>query len=385
MKRWQYITIIITALIGVIISAELTNLHLKVLSEPEYQSFCNISERINCDTVNSSKYSEIFSVPIAHLGFLTYIFIILLAFFSMRGHPLSGLLNTFNLFIFVFCNLYSFILFYISLAIIKSFCILCCGLYIVNLILLVTALFNIKSYFTVSIACPLRGNRAFTISVISLAVFALISSLALRYITIEKKEINSKAASSRKEVVYKDIDISGSFTTGSSSAPVTIVEISDFECPFCRKAFFTVKEAISRYKDKVRFVFKNFPLGTECNPKIRHNMHPNACLAAYASVCAGEQNRFWEYIDRLMSGELGKEAYFRYANELSLDIEKFSSCLESNSVRQSVSRDIETCVKCQIVSVPTVFINGRMIIGAKPLQEYLIAIEEELRKAEANK
>ncbi|MCX7958659.1 MAG: thioredoxin domain-containing protein [Deltaproteobacteria bacterium] len=385
MRRWQYITIIILATVGVIISAELTNLHLKVLSQPDYQSFCNISERINCDTVNSSRYSEVFSVPIAHLGFLTYIFIIILAFFALRGHPLANLLNTFNLFIFIFCNLYSLVLFYISLAIIKSLCILCCGLYIVNLALLITAVFNIKTYFTLNFSCPLRENRIFTISVISFAVFALISSLVLRNITIKEKNQRRMDSISKKEIVYKEIDISGSFTSGNSSAPVTIVEISDFECPFCRKAYLTVKEAVNIYKDKVRFVFKHFPLGTECNPKIRNNMHPNACSAAYASVCAGEQNKFLEFTDKLMTGELGKEAYLKYAAELNLDIEKFSNCLESNIVKQSVARDIETCVKCQIASVPTVFINGRMLIGAKPLQEYLIVIEEELKKAGSGK
>lgn len=382
MKRWQNITIILIAIIGIIISAELTHMHIAILSNPSYSSFCNISERMNCDAVNSSKYSEIFSIPIAHFGFLTYIFIIILAFFSLRGHPLANLLNTFNLLIFIFCCLYSLILLYISLSIIKSFCIMCCGLYIVNLALLIVSLFNIKNYFTLNLSCPLRGNRTFTIVIITFFIFVITSSFALRTIILNKKEIiKQRQLTQKEEIVYKDIDISGSISAGPQDAAIVVVEISDFECPFCRKAYFVVKEAIKKYKENVRFVFKNFPLGTECNPKIRHNMHPNACMASYAAMCANEQNRFLDYADRLMQGELNRESLIRYASELGLDMKKFESCLNSVTIRQSIARDIESCIKCQIGSVPTVFINGRMLIGAKSLQEYLIVIEEELNKA----
>ncbi|MGC8926876.1 MAG: vitamin K epoxide reductase family protein [Myxococcota bacterium] len=383
MKRWQYISIILIAIIGVVISLELTHLHLAVLSNPDYSSFCNISERINCDAVNSSKYSELFSIPIAHLGFLTYIFIIILAFFSLRGHPLANLLSTFNLFIFIFCCLYSILLLYFSLAIIKSFCILCCGLYIVNLSLLIVGLFNIKHYFTLNISCPLRGNRVFTIIIITFFIFVVISSLVLRYKVIDEKAANrAKEISKKEEIIYRDIDISNSLSSGPSDAPIVVVEISDFECPFCRKAYFVVKEAIKRYPEKIRFVFKNFPLGTECNPKIRHNMHPRACVASYAAMCANEQDRFLDYADRLMGGNLDRESILGYAKELGLDMDKFESCLDSNKIRQSIARDIESCIKCQIASVPTVFINGRMLIGAKSLQEYIMVIEEELKKVQ---
>jgi len=381
MKRWQYVSIIIIALIGVVIAAELTNLHLKVIADPSFDSFCNISDKVNCDKVNSSNYSEILSIPISHLGFLTYLLIIIVAFFSLRGHPLSNLLSTANLFIFVFCNVYSVILLYISLAIIQSFCVLCCGLYIVNLLLLIVAIFNIKDYFTLNIACPLRAHRGFAISVITFVIFALVSTIVLRNITISEREKSRRTTEERKQIVIKDIDISGSFSFGPENAPVTVVEVTDFECPFCRKAYPIVKDAVSRYKDKIRFVLKNFPLGTECNSMLRADMHPRACKAAYAAVCAGEQNRFFEYADKLMSGELDRDAYIKYAKELDLDLNKFTSCLDSNTTRQSVARDLDSCAKCQIMSVPTVFINGRVVIGAKPLQEYIITIEEELKKA----
>ncbi len=385
MKRWQYILIIIIGFLGVVIATELTSLHLKILSEPNFESFCNISKSVNCDTVNSSKYSEIFSIPISHLGFLTYLFIIILAIFSLKGHPLANLLNTANFIIFIFCNLYSIVLFYISLAIIKSLCILCCGLYIVNLLLFTVALFNIKSYFTLRVLNPFRKNPGFTITITLFIILSLTSSITLRNIIINHRNQQRITQQKNTEIVYKEIDIADSFTTGPQNAPITIVEVTDFECPFCRKAYPIVKEAIKRYQNKVKFVFKHFPLGTDCNPRIRRNMHPNACLAAYAANCAGKQDNFWDYIDRLMTGKLSREMYIKYADDLGLDREKFISCLDSNMVRQTVARDIETCIRCQIVSVPTIFINGRMLIGAKPLQEYIFVIEEELRRAEGKR
>lgn len=382
MKRWQYIAIIIIALVGIAISADLTYLHIKIIDNPDYQSFCNISEKIDCDSVNSSKYSEILSIPISHLGSLTYILIIILAFSSLRGHPLTNLLSTFNLLIFVFCNLYSLLLFYISLAIIRSLCILCCALYLVNLLLLFFALPNIKDYFTLRRPLyPLRGNKVFSIVIATFMVFALISILWLRNVTIAgHREAEKKTGEKREQIVYKDLDISGSFSKGPENAPITLVEITDFDCPFCRKAYPIIKEAALKYKDRVRFVLKFFPLGTDCNPLVKTNMHPRACLAAYAAVCAGEQGRFWDYTDRLMNGRLDRESILNYAVELGLDQDKFKVCLDSDIPRQAVRKDVATCVKCRITGVPTVFINDRALVGVKSLQEYLLVIEEEIDK-----
>jgi protein-disulfide isomerase len=167
---------------------------------------------------------------------------------------------------------------------------------------------------------------------------------------------------------------------GRADAPVTIVEFSDFQCPACGQAFRDLHELLARRTD-VRLVFRNFPLDSSCNDALPRALHPDACLAASAAECARQQNRFWEYHDRLFENQhtLDRESLFRYGREVGLDVATFRSCLDDPATRAHITDDIRAGIAAGIESTPTLFINGRRIDGAleRPYYDYALVLEQE--------
>ena len=161
---------------------------------------------------------------------------------------------------------------------------------------------------------------------------------------------------------------------GPVNAPVTVVEFSDFQCPFCQRAAPTFKTLRARYGDRIRFVWKDFPLT---------QIHPDAFDAAMAGHCAGEQGKFWEYHDKLFANQtaLDREALKRYAAEGGLDAAKFSACIDSGKYRPRVQSALDSGVRLGVGSTPTTFINGRPVSGAQDVEVFAAVIEEELARA----
>ncbi len=160
---------------------------------------------------------------------------------------------------------------------------------------------------------------------------------------------------------------------GHADAPVTIVEFSDFQCPFCKKASGTLKQLLAGYGDKVRLVYKHSPLPN----------HEHAFKAAQASVCAAEQGKFWEMHDTLFehSNDLSADALKRYAAELGLKSNEFNACLDSEASRAAVLKDVQEAQQAGVSGTPTFVINGKALRGNKPLEEFKAAVDQELRKA----
>jgi protein-disulfide isomerase len=152
---------------------------------------------------------------------------------------------------------------------------------------------------------------------------------------------------------------------GADDAAVTVVEFSDFLCPFCAKAAKYLKLAESGNHDTARFVFRHYPLDKSCNRNLRSNVHPGACLLAEGSVCAAEQNKFWEYHDIAFEtkGKITRSVVMDVASNIGLDSSAFESCLNSGRGLKVVSEDINAAAKAGVNSTPTLFVNGRKLRG----------------------
>jgi protein-disulfide isomerase len=152
---------------------------------------------------------------------------------------------------------------------------------------------------------------------------------------------------------------------GAEDAKVTVVEFSDFLCPFCAKASRYIKLAESGTPDTARFVFRHFPLDKSCNGKIRSNLHPGACLLAEGAVCAFEQDKFWEYHDIAFEtkGSISRSVVVDTASKIGLDLPEFKRCLDSGRGLKVVSEDIAAAYKAGVKSTPTLLINGRRLRG----------------------
>jgi protein-disulfide isomerase len=165
-------------------------------------------------------------------------------------------------------------------------------------------------------------------------------------------------------------------SVGPSAAPVTIVEFSDFQCPFCKRAVATVNEIAKRYPDQVRIVFRHFPL----------DGHALARPAAEASACADAQGKFWPYHDLLFesSPELGQERLRELAGKSSLDLAAFDACLADGRLRARVEQDLAAGREAGVSGTPAFFVNGIPLSGARSVDEFVELIERELARPETS-
>jgi protein-disulfide isomerase len=175
----------------------------------------------------------------------------------------------------------------------------------------------------------------------------------------------------------------GAPVRGAAQAPVTIVEFSDFQCPFCKQAHPTLAQVLERYPGKVRLFYRDFPLD---------GLHPQARRAAEAARCAHDQGKFWEFHDLLFtnSPQAGDSDLRRYATQTGLDVTQFEGCLASGVHKGAVQRDIDEGTRLGVTGTPAFFVNGRPLSGAQPLETFARIIDEELarlaaRPAEAKK
>jgi protein-disulfide isomerase len=160
---------------------------------------------------------------------------------------------------------------------------------------------------------------------------------------------------------------------GPTTAPITILEFSDFQCPYCSRVLPTLKQVEERYGDKVRVVYRDFPL----------NFHPFAAKAAEAGACANEQGKFWEIHDKMFANQqkLGVEDLKGYAASLGLDAAVFGQCLDSGKYAEEWKKDLAEGTSYGVTGTPAFFINGRFLNGAVPLDKFTTIIDEELERA----
>jgi protein-disulfide isomerase len=163
----------------------------------------------------------------------------------------------------------------------------------------------------------------------------------------------------------------GSPSRGPKEAPVTIVEFSDFQCPYCAQLSRTLHEAMSKYGDRVRLVYKQFPLS---------QIHPFAEKAAEAALCAGDQDKFWDLHDLMFDkqNELKEEDLKAKGAQLKFDSTAFNECLTSGKEANRVKQDQREGYSLGVSTTPSFFVNGRFYSGAIPLADLSKAIDEEI-------
>jgi protein-disulfide isomerase len=162
---------------------------------------------------------------------------------------------------------------------------------------------------------------------------------------------------------------------GPQDALVTIIEFSDFQCPYCRSVQPTLKQLLQDYQGKIKLVFRDFPL---------RNIHPQAQKAAEAAQCAAEQQQFWPYHDKLFaSTSLQIQELKQYAQELGLSMEQFTACLDSNKYAQEVERDLQDGMNAGVNATPSFFINGQPVSGAVPYEQFKDLIDTALAQGKS--
>ena len=348
----------ILTLLGMGSSLYLTVLHFKILKfGTAGQTLCDVSAYINCNAVLMSRFAEVGTLPLAGMGLLFYIYLAgALIWAKVEPEKSGGTLAVPYLMV-VFSLLLSIFLGYVSVAVLGSLCLFCSSLYLINFLLLIILYKVVPMQFK---QIPWIKSLSYLILVFAVGGILLHTGHKQFAQEIPQDKLDLYFEAFSKQPVQK-IDTTGRPFFGKEDAKIVIVEFSDFECPYCKRAAQTLKPILKQYKDKIKFVFMNYPLDQSCNPAMQRPLHRNACNAAFAAYCASEQGKFWEYHDMAFERQpkFQKASLDNIAEKLNLDITKFEQCFTSEAVKSRINADLEQGKGAGLQGTPTVYVNGR--------------------------
>jgi protein-disulfide isomerase/uncharacterized membrane protein len=377
--RWPVLTIRVLAIAGLAITTYLTVLHYQAGTDGIIDApFCGEGTVINCNVVLSSPYARLLEQPIALWGAITYVAVLLASFLNQTGVLVVLCGWTFVL---------SLYLAGISLFVIKSFCLLCASLYAVNIGLLVCAIalgrgsatmtarrfaYGVAGYVILAAGIGWSQSRATA----SIDPAQLLAEQNLS--TIDADFV--RYYNSRPQVTLRGAE---RHTEGPPQALLTISEFVDFRCPQCARARETLSQFQQSNPDKVRVIFRHYPLDQACNSALSQQVHPSACAGAFAAECAGEQGKFWEYADLLFADQkqYTRQDLQTYARTAGLDVERFTQCMNEGRTATLVKADVEEAERINVKATPTLVINGRMIEGLPPPQRLALILALEQQQA----
>ena len=377
--------VIILAAAGLGICLYLYSLHVALLmGEIKSGPLCGADGGLGCQSVASGPYSSLMGLPLASWGSVFYSALALLGFGGVIFWRDAGkVFLRWAFYLAVFGFAFDLYLAYTMVFRIRAVCWLCVTTYVINFVIILMlvkrvwkepkprapllAIFpgtkdaqGIDLYYRNTIKGLLIGGilLAFVIGVAG-------SQFISKSLTGNDRErlVNLKKQLAKQPI--RAVDANNRPVMGSDDGAVTVVEFSDFLCPYCAKASKYLKLAESSNHDTARFIFRHYPLDTSCNNNLRSNVHPGACLLAEGSVCANEQNKFWEYHDIAFEtkGKISQPVVIDLASNIGLDLSAFKSCLNSGRGLRVVREDIKAAIDAGVNSTPTLFINGRLLRG----------------------
>jgi protein-disulfide isomerase/uncharacterized membrane protein len=354
-----------------VVSGQLTRIHVLVHTDPNYHSVCAMSEGVNCETVAASPYSLFAGLPVSVWGILGYLVMGgfgLWATARRRPHatwPL-GLL----VLLACFSVAVSALLGFISVTRIDSFCLFCMASYAINLALLVLVLVA-RARTRTRLVQLIRDDaksilhRPRRVAVMALAGAATVSALyafvPAYWRTLGWSDLPKLATGQ---------DQAGHHWIGGQNPRATIVELSDYECPYCRSAHKAMRLLAAQAPDQIRLVHRHFPLDMACNPSVPGPFHQRACLFAEAAECAGLQGRFWEMNDALFSVQEKVRTQdvdpIELAVRLGLNRSEFNHCLESHATAARIATDVKEGMARNLRGTPSFILGDQVFMGRIP-------------------
>ena len=381
-KRYL-IGIVIAAGLGFGFSAELLRIHYAAMKDPDFDAACHISQTVDCVSVSTTPYALFFGIPNALLGMIFYLLLIGLALLQLRPlHRVFAHARNAIFLMAVWDAAYSVYLALISALVLKTLCPYCMGLYAVNLAVLILAGLTLDPWRQAAKQVSEDVKLVFSdraLFGIALAAMLILAGAALfqNYRLRNQREQRIQIAFGTAPIT---LDLSGDPALGPVSAPVTIVEFTDYQCPHCQNLERSMVKILERYRGRIRVINKNFPLNSGCNPTLKTRLHPEACLAALAAECANRLGRFQEYKPLLFSTEdLTPPNLLRLAEQAGLKLQDMTACLQSPYPQERVARDVRDGMTLDLTSTPALLVNGHLFHGAKTYDDLKAIIDAALQ------
>ncbi len=386
--RMRGIVALLLSLFGLVLAVYLSFLHMALLlGEVDGSALCGSGHGLGCHAVTASSHAMLMGIPVSVLGVFFYFTLATLAlggaiFRGAQGRPFLR----WAFYLVSFGVLFDLYLAYVMFIKIRVLCPLCAITYIVNLAIFLTLLgvilkstrpsvplgaifprFRTRgglangSYYENVVKGFLVGANLLAILLVGFASLAFSRSIAATDLGVVEQ---IRQGFLRQQA--RPINVDGMPSIGPDGARVTIVEFSDFLCPFCDRAAKYLKIVAANHRDSARFVFRHFPLDTACNPGLQRDIHPGACMLAEGSACAHEQGKFWNYHDEAFQagGKITRRIVENLARDVGLNMDQFRNCLSSDRGGRVVRRDVQEGIAAGVNSTPTLFINGKILRGA---------------------
>ena len=427
--RWRLMATLLLALLNAGLSgALLMQHHGDARASAAVGQVCGTGAESGCETVNKSPYSAFRGVPVAAFGLAFSLSLALLCGLGLLGGPdTRATAAAIALGLLLLSLAAAVVLLGLQLFAIKAFCKLCLLTYAVNalafMLMLPTRRYgaSIGTGFRynegrVAIAgwglgtlAVIGGVLAFDMALAARATAAAVSAppalgmsaapslpagsdaqrfqqevLRLQAILDDPKKLEDyfteKANREYEQAAVQSFSLGTTPFKGPATAPIRIVEFSDFLCPYCRNIAGAFASYVPAAGDRVVLYFKNYPLEQSCNPHVSRTIHPGACNLALGAVCAQEQGKFWAYHDRVFGGPLsnpGPPEVVALAVGAGLDGPALSACLTSSSARDKLNAELQEAKQGNVEATPTVFINGRRL---PRLNDFVQTVDREAAK-----
>ncbi len=335
-----------------------------------FKSLCNLGEGLSCSTVALSKWAELApGFPLSSFvagWFLSLLIIGLLA----RSSSWKNTAVSAGILMSGFGSLYSIFLIVVMFGVLHNVCAFCIAVDAVNF-LLFGIFWSMKSGpILPSLDRSKIGGLAAIVGISVFLVVLLTKPVGSQKLSEDELQyIVNQVVTSKVEEISIDAN---SIVMGDANAPFTIVEYSDFECPFCKRGATLLHNLQVKYPGQIRIVFKNFPLDMACNRILEHSMHKRACTTAKIALCAKDKGKFVQAYEKFFDEqeELTPESVFGVSAALGLNEAELKACVESEPIKVALNKDIEEGIKLKIESTPTLFINGHRMPGLLPLESW---------------
>ncbi len=386
--------------VGIWGAIDLTIEHFLVLTDPDHQAWCNIEgSNFDCSKVSRSRYSEhkvpLFKHPlptsVPPLGFFGgFAVLVVLGWFRKGGANTTTVQARDETLAFAWLMLLpaavvDLLLIYVMHSILHTWCIVCLMLDGATALLLIfTPLARKTGYRKLLRSGVMGGLRHFNWLIFGLVFVLLVVVGQRRY----SHAIDGALRESREQFIswfgeqqpVPDLLSGDEQHRGVEGAPFTVVEFADFQCPYCAGCSSQIHEMAETYEGQIDFVFEHYPLGTDCNPGLSRDMHPDACMAAYAVECAAQHGKYWEMYDALWELFPAKAArgdrpsiedIREVAHDLELPPTDFYYCLENEEIKQTVQESVLHGRSVGVSGTPAVFANGVLLPGGASSPVYL--------------
>ncbi|MBO6577082.1 MAG: thioredoxin domain-containing protein [Rhodothermales bacterium] len=394
---------VILAAVGLALAAYSTQLSFKIKTAGIVEaSGCSINDFVNCDLAHSSSYGELMGIPVAWWGFLFYAFAGLSALWGTMAKDRRNAAGwiTLSFILAIGSVLFSVLKGYhlVQLAVV---CLVCIGMYAVNIGLLFTLPVGlgygpsrwgalIKGWIA-----GIKGDENELKFEPNLKRWGLLAVLVfgIGWIGMKRQSESAQVVDPNWDV---DLALTGHFRQtpidvpidpnaavwGNPDADIKIVEFADFQCPACRESAFHLRTALFEYREDVALYYMNYPLDANFNPRMQSQLHAQAGPAAVAAVCAQAEGdaAFWEYHDELFRQQvqLGPALFESTAEDMGFDMEAFRACQADPATRARVVSDLEAGFNSTVSQTPTIFINGRKASNYRNTEFIRAVLDREL-------